>query len=413
MLQGPTDRAGDVADPQPARLTVAEPVTVSGAGGPARSACTDARGLGLVPDQHQPVALPRDSGDLERGLGDVAHQHGVAVAQHGQRAEVRRHGHRHRDELSHDSGRCGGRGCGGSRLHLLGCPHCRMGQPNADQVVGLGRNDHSEGRSDRALGQRRRVVHRRRSEQAGTRRRGLSGAPPRPSIERRCGRMGGAGLLQVLLIGQGEQVDLRTACHRRPRGGLTQLKSEAVRHAPISPVRAEHATLIRRRRNPRWPAPPPLLPPRCGTCPLLPRTTTPQSRFTPTPDEVARRPARTARSSRGIARPTNGRCCSAEGTDPYVRPRNRHRGRLRVRPLGGGGRAGPGRGGRAAVRVHQVLPGRGPRAVRGARPEPGFGAAGGRSEPQAAGGRCDRPLPDPLADPGDRRSNRVGRRWPS
>ena len=30
VLQGPTDRAGDVACPQPARLTVAEPITVSG-----------------------------------------------------------------------------------------------------------------------------------------------------------------------------------------------------------------------------------------------------------------------------------------------------------------------------------------------------------------------------------------------
>ena len=101
-----------------------------------------------------------------------------------------------------------------------------------------------------------------------------------------------------------KQVDLRTARHRRPRCGLTHLrsethlKSEAVRHAPISPVRAEHATLIRRRRNPRWPAPPPLLPPRCGTCPLLPRTTTTQGRFTPTRTR-SRRPARTARSSPG------------------------------------------------------------------------------------------------------------------
>jgi hypothetical protein len=51
---------------------VAEPIAVSGAGVPARSGCTDARGLGPVPEQHQPVALATDSGDLERGLGDVA-----------------------------------------------------------------------------------------------------------------------------------------------------------------------------------------------------------------------------------------------------------------------------------------------------------------------------------------------------
>ena len=256
VLQGPTDRAGDVACPQPARRTVAEPITVSPAGVPARSARADARGLGPVPEQHQPVALPPNSGDLERGLGDVTHQHGVAVAQHGQRAVVRRHGHRHRDELGHDRGGCGGGGCGGSRRHLLGCPDRRMGQRHADQVVGLGRNDHGEGRSDRALGHRRRVVRRRRGEQAGTRPRGLGAAPPRQSIERRCAGIGVGGLLQVLLRGQRKQVDLRTARHRRPRCGLTHLKSkthlksEAVRHAPISPVRAEHATLIRRRHNP-------------------------------------------------------------------------------------------------------------------------------------------------------------------
>ena len=131
-----------------------------------------------------------------------------------------------------------------------------MGHCDADQVVGLGSNDHGEGRSDRALGHRRRVVRRRCSEQAGTRPRGLSAAPPRQSIERRCAGIGIGGLLQVLLRGQRKQVDLRTARHRRPRCGLTHLKSkthlksEAVRHAPISPVRAEHATLIRRRHNP-------------------------------------------------------------------------------------------------------------------------------------------------------------------
>jgi hypothetical protein len=65
VLQGPTDGAGDVACPQPARLTVAEPIAVSPAGVPARSGCTDARGLGPVPEQHQPVALSRDGGDLE------------------------------------------------------------------------------------------------------------------------------------------------------------------------------------------------------------------------------------------------------------------------------------------------------------------------------------------------------------
>jgi hypothetical protein len=107
-----------------------------------------------------------------------------------------------------------------------------MGQPNADQVVGLRRNDHSEGRSDRALGHRRRVVRRRRSEQAGTRPRGLRAAPPRQSIKRRCGSIDVGGLLQALLRGQRTQVDLRTARHRRPRCGLTHLKSEAVRNAP-------------------------------------------------------------------------------------------------------------------------------------------------------------------------------------
>jgi hypothetical protein len=79
VLQGPTDRAGEVAAcPQPARRAIAKPITVSGVRVPARSARADARGLRPVPEQHQPVALPRDSGDLERGLGDVTHQHGVS-----------------------------------------------------------------------------------------------------------------------------------------------------------------------------------------------------------------------------------------------------------------------------------------------------------------------------------------------
>ena len=63
--QGPTDAAGEVANPQPAPRTVAEPIAVSGAGVPARAACADASGLGPVPEQHQPVALSRDGGDLE------------------------------------------------------------------------------------------------------------------------------------------------------------------------------------------------------------------------------------------------------------------------------------------------------------------------------------------------------------
>ena len=50
VLQGPTDRAGEVAGPQPARLTVAEPITVSGARRP--------RPVGLAPTLGVSVRSP-------------------------------------------------------------------------------------------------------------------------------------------------------------------------------------------------------------------------------------------------------------------------------------------------------------------------------------------------------------------
>ena len=181
---------------------------------------------------------------------------------------------------------------------------------NADQVVGLGRNDHGEGRSDRALGHRRCVVRRRRGEQAGTRPRGLSAAPPRQSIERRCGGIGVGGLLQALLRGQRKQVDLRTARHRRPRCGLTHLKSETPNRGCTTRA---HLPCSRRARNPDPAAPQPPMAGAAAPSAAQIRHMSPAPEdddaaepVHPNPGRGRARPAPTARSSRGITRPING-----------------------------------------------------------------------------------------------------------
>ena len=106
--------------------------------------------------------------------------------------------------------------------------------------------------------------------------------------------MGAGGLPEVLLNGQRMQIDLRTARHG-PRCASpaakfeTHLKSEAVRHAPISPVRAEHASpLIGGDANPDDRRRRPFCRPDRGTCPLLPRTTTGAEPVHPDRDEVAK-----------------------------------------------------------------------------------------------------------------------------
>ena len=55
---------------------------------------------------------------------------------------------------------------------------------------------------------------------------------------------------------------------------------------------------------------------------------------------------------------------------------------------------------RAAVRVHEGLAARGPGPHGRAQPQARLDPARGRGEPRAARCRRDRPLPDPLADPG-------------
>ena len=75
------------------------------------------------------------------------------------------------------------------------------------------------------------------------------------------------------------------------------------------PGRPDHATLIRRRRNPRWPAPPPLLPPIAAHVPCSRGRRRRRAGSPPDQDEVAQTSTHRqvlARSSPGGARPTDG-----------------------------------------------------------------------------------------------------------
>ncbi len=79
---------------------------------------------------------------------------------------------------------------------------------------------------------------------------------------------------------------------------------------------------------------------------------------------------------------------------------DRYRRRLRIRPLRADRRTRARRPGRAAIRVHQVLAAGGARATCPAQPQARLDPARGRGQPEAARGRRDRSLPDPLAESG-------------
>ena len=103
----------------------------------------------------------------------------------------------------------------------------------------------------------------------------------------------------------------------------------------------------------------------------------------------------------GLGRP--GRRGVDRRDPPRARARrqlDRHRGPVRLRPLRAGRRPRARGSRRAARRLHQGRPAGGPEPDDGADAQARLAPARVRGEPAPARGRRDRPLPDPLADPG-------------
>ena len=171
----------------------------------------------------------------------------------------------------HDSG-----GCDGRRLLRQPPSPARRSETvgwataTLTRWSGSGRNGSRRRTADRIVRSvhRRRVVHRRRSERAPApdparwvpplHGRASNGAA-QASGSAACGQPCSAGSVDA-----GRSADRAPPPPLRPDPPEVQDPPEVrgcTTPRPYSPVRAEHATLIRRRRNPRWPAPPPLLPP--------------------------------------------------------------------------------------------------------------------------------------------------------